>query len=237
MRTIRSDNSVTRNIVQDLGLAIVTGKYDRTGFPTEKELYEHYKASRNVTREAVKMLTAKGLLTARPRVGTTIQPEDHWNLLDPDVLKWILARKFSLPLLIEFMQMRLAIEPEAAALAARYGTPAQKKAIQDTIARMQAAERGEDDTLESDIAFHVSVLYATNNRFYRQMHEMIETALRFSISRTNKLMGLENSETHEHKAIADAISEGNVSEATRLMRKMIEGLLNLLTNARNDDVK
>ena len=67
------------------------------------------------------MLTAKGLLTARPRKGTTVQPPSRWNLFDPDVLRWLLERKFSLELLRQFSELRIAIEPEAAALAARRG--------------------------------------------------------------------------------------------------------------------
>jgi len=55
---------------------------------------------------------------------------------------------------------------------------------------MQAAERGEDDPLESDIAFHVAVLRATKNRFYAQLSEMTATALRFSIRTTNRYKGV-----------------------------------------------
>ncbi|MDE2630517.1 MAG: hypothetical protein KGM97_05955 [Alphaproteobacteria bacterium] len=61
-----------------------------------------------ILREAVKMLTAKGLLGAKPRQGIWVQTEDAWNLLDPDVLRQLPERKLSFPLLIEFTQMRLA---------------------------------------------------------------------------------------------------------------------------------
>jgi DNA-binding transcriptional MocR family regulator len=55
----------------------VTGRYAGRPFPTEHDLAQTHKVSRSVTREAVKMLTAKGLLTARPRQGTSVQPEAH----------------------------------------------------------------------------------------------------------------------------------------------------------------
>src|SRR4029077_20173682 len=102
-------------------------------------------ASRSVLREAVKMLTAKGLLGARPRQGTWVQPEANWNLLDPDVLRWLLERKFSYSLLIEFAQIRLAVEPTAAALAAKSTDAARKAEIQKGLDRMVAAEEGDDD--------------------------------------------------------------------------------------------
>src|SRR5687768_15914850 len=80
--------NLTFAMLDRLGRAIVTGAYDQQRFPTEAELAQQYEVSRSVTREAVKMLTAKGLLTARPRKGTTVQPSRCWNLFDADVLRW-----------------------------------------------------------------------------------------------------------------------------------------------------
>src|ERR1051325_6657285 len=111
--------NLTYGMLDALGKEIVTGGYDDRPFPTEAELARQHDVSRSVTREAVKMLTAKGLLTARPRKGTSVQPASYWNLFDPDVLRWLLERKFSLELLRQFSDLRIAIEPAAAALAAR----------------------------------------------------------------------------------------------------------------------
>ena len=120
MNTRVRGQNLTYSIANHIGIAIVTGVYSADNpIPIEAELCRQYDASRPVLREAVKMLTAKGLLGARPRRGTWVQPEDRWNLLDPDVLGWLLERKFSPALLIEFTQMRLAVEPGAAMLAAR----------------------------------------------------------------------------------------------------------------------
>src|ERR1700736_3304425 len=137
MDPIRGQN-LTYSIAHNLGVAIVTGVYTSDNpIPIEADLCRQYSASRSVLREAVKMLTAKGLLGSRPRLGTWVQPEEKWNLLDPDVLGWLLERKFSPALLIEFTEIRLAMEPGAAALAARGGDPAGKTAIREAIERMQ----------------------------------------------------------------------------------------------------
>src|SRR5665213_2399670 len=86
--------NLTYSIAEDLGVAIVTGTYsDANPFPVEGELCKQYGVSRSILREAVKMLTAKGLLGSRPRRGTWVQHETKWNLLDPDVLRWMLERK------------------------------------------------------------------------------------------------------------------------------------------------
>ena len=64
------------------------------------------------------MLSAKGLISSKPRQGIRIQPEEQWNIFDTDLLRWSLESNPSMKVLKEFLQMRIAIEPEAASLAA-----------------------------------------------------------------------------------------------------------------------
>lgn len=225
--------NLTYAIVEKLGHAIVTGVYgDDNAFPIEAELCKQLDASRSVLREAVKMLTAKGLLTARPRQGTSIAPEQHWNLLDPDVLRWLLERKFSLSLLAEFTEVRLAIEPMAARLAARHATPASIERMQQAIERMKAAEKGEDDALASDVAFHVSVLHASGNRFYMQFEELIDTALRISIRVTNQFKGVAIANVGHHRKVLDAIEERNEAKAYAAMEAILLEVIKLIETTR-----
>ncbi len=230
MTTARNKGqNLTSRIVQQLGIAIVTGVYsEQNPFPVEADLCHQFGASRSVLREAVKMLTAKGLLGARPRLGTWVQPEAKWNLLDPDVLRWLLERKYSPDLLIEFTQIRLAVEPEAAALAAKRATTADKAAILTAIARMEAADKGEDDPLESDIAFHVAVLLASGNRFYAQLRELIATALQISIQMSNRAKGVRLASVADHAKVCDAILAGDAEQAAAAMRNLVEEVLNLI---------
>ena len=229
--------NLTSSIVQDLGIAIVTGKYSgRNSFPVEADLCTQYGASRSVLREAVKMLTAKGLLGARPRQGTWVQPEERWNLFDPDVLRWLLERKFSSALLVEFTQIRLAVEPVAAAMAADAG-PEEKAAVERALERMIAAEHGEDDPLASDIAFHIAILRASGNRFYTQLRELIETALRFSIRTTNRFKGVRLASVNDHKKVSDAILAGDAAAAEIAMRELIEEALGLIRKGEGIDAK
>ena len=225
---VRGQN-LTYSIAHQLGVAIVTGVYSADNpIPIEAELCRQYSASRSVLREAVKMLTAKGLLGSRPRLGTWVQPEENWNLIDPDVLGWLLERKFSTALLLEFMEIRLAVEPGAATLAARVAGPAEKAAIRAAIDRMKAADNGNDDPLESDIAFHVAVLRATRNRFYAQLTGFTSTALRFSIRTTNRYKGVRLASVADHKKVADAILAGKPAVAAEAMRKLIQEALDLI---------
>lgn len=225
---VRGQN-LTHRITHSLGVAIVTGQYSADNpIPIEADLCRQFDASRSVVREAVKMLTAKGLLGSRPRLGTRVEPEENWNMLDPDVLGWLLERKLSPALLMEFNEIRLAVEPGAATLAARVAGPAEKAAIRHGIERMAAADRGEDDPLESDIAFHVAVLRASRNRFYAQLTGFIATALRISIRTTNRYKGVPQASVADHKKVADAIIGGKPVAAGEAMRKLIQEAMDLI---------
>ena len=225
---------VSRNLtfamLDALGRAIVTGAYETQRFPTEAELAAEHNVSRSVTREAVKMLTAKGLLTARPRKGTSVRPASAWNLFDADVLRWLLEREFSLELLRQFSELRIAIEPEAAALAARSADPDSIAAIAAGYARMEAAEAGQDDALESDIAFHIAVLEACGNPFYRQFRDVVATALRTSIRFTNRFKG-RTASLPAHHAVLEAIQASDPDGARAAMAAIIDDVVLLFEKA------
>lgn len=222
--------NLTFGLLDTLGRAIVTGSYEDRRFPTEAELAQQHEVSRSVTREAVKMLTAKGLLRARPRTGTTVQPASSWNLFDPDVLRWLLERKFSLDLLRQFSELRIAIEPEAAALAAGAGDRPAIDAIAAGYVRMEAAEAGKDDPLDSDIAFHIAVLEAAANPFYRQFRDLVATALQTSIRFTNRFKG-RTASLPAHRAVLEAIRRGEAAAARTAMADIIADVMDLIEEA------
>jgi DNA-binding FadR family transcriptional regulator len=217
-------------MLDELGRAIVTGHYDGRPFPTEAELASQYAVSRSVTREAVKMLTAKGLLTARPRKGTSVQPHSQWNLFDTDVLRWLLERKFSLELLRQFTELRIAIEPAAAALAARYADADSLDAIAAGYVRMEAAETGADDSLEADIAFHIAILKASANPFYMQFQDLVTTALRTSIRFTNRFKG-RTASLPQHQDVLIAIERRESDAAKGAMKLLITDVMALIDDA------
>ncbi len=222
--------NLTYGMLDMLGRAIVTGHYEDSLFPTEAELAKQHSVSRSVTREAVKMLTAKGLLTARPRKGTTVQPASSWNLFDTDVLRWLLERKFSLELLRQFSELRIAIEPEAAALAARAADAQGLAAIAAGFARMEAAEAGDDDPLDADIAFHIAILQASANPFYQQFRNLVTTALRTSIRFTNRFKG-RTASLPQHHDVLSAIERRKPEEAKAAMTVLIAEVMTLIDDA------
>jgi DNA-binding FadR family transcriptional regulator len=236
--TVRTSlgRNLTYGMLDRLGREIVIGGYDGQPFPTEAELTKQYAVSRSVTREAVKMLTTKGLLTARPRQGTIIQPDSAWNLFDPDVLRWLLERKFSMTLLRQFTELRIAIEPAAAALAARAADADGLAAIGAGFRRMEDAETGDDDPLESDIAFHVAILQASGNPFYAQFRDLVITALQTSIRFTNRFKG-RSASLPAHEAVKLAIEAGDAAGAHAAMETIIRDVMVLITRAETTDIQ
>lgn len=228
----------TRHIVQSLGKSIALGEFP-AGQPlkAEAELCQDFDASRTVLREAVKMLTAKGMLDARPRRGTIVLPESQWNLSDPEILNWLLDRKGSLPIISEFLEMRLAIEPAACRLAAQNMNKESRKTMLSAIDRMKAAARGEDDHLDADIAFHVGILQASGNRFFWNMRHTIEVALRFSIRITNRNKGVERASVDDHQRILDFILDSDAQGAENEMRTLLLEAKMLLNKALEKESK
>lgn len=222
--------NLTHGLLDALGRSIVSGHYAGRPFATEADLAKTYDVSRSVTREAVKMLTAKGLLSARPRQGTVIEPESSWNLFDADVLRWLLEYKFSIGLLRHFNELRVAIEPAAAELAARNGSAEELALIEAGYRRMTAAEAGTDDPLEADIAFHVAILQSAGNPFYAQFRDLVATALRASIRFTNRFKG-RTASLPAHKAVLTAIQARDSAAAHTAMAHIIRDVMLLIDDA------
>ena len=235
MKNSSGGRNLTHQVTQRLGIAIVQGVYDKDkSLPTEALLAEEFDISRSVMREAVKMLTAKGLIVSRPRQGIRQLPTSEWNMFDSDVLDWILNSSPSLEQLLQFTQFRAAIEPEAAALAAMCSDQDKKEQITIALDRMKAAEEGRGDSLEADIAFHTSILLASGNIFFVQLRDFIETALRVSITYTNKIKNVKFASYADHRELAVSIIEGNPESARKASKYLLDEALELINSSLGD---
>jgi DNA-binding FadR family transcriptional regulator len=133
-------------------------------------------------------------------------------------------------LLRQFSDLRIAIEPAAAALAARAADAQGLAAIAAGYRRMEAAEAGDDDPLEADIAFHVAILDASANPFYRQFRDVVTTALRTSIRFTNRFNG-RTASLPQHLAVLSAIRKRNAEGARKAMIVLIADVMTLIADA------
>jgi DNA-binding FadR family transcriptional regulator len=217
--------SHTSRVVNDLGLGIVTGRLSEGSLlPGDLELLNKYRVSRTVLREALKTLSAKGLVQARARVGTRVQPRGAWNLFDPDVLVWHAEAGFRPEFLTHLAEVRMALEPEAAALAALRHTPAGLKAINEWADRMARPAIGREDFVKADLGFHLAVADAAANPFFISISTLIEVVLVAMLTISSPADDPERlvASVEQHRRIARAIANRDPDEARVAMRVVID---------------
>ncbi|RDV25550.1 FadR family transcriptional regulator [Alteromonas aestuariivivens] len=224
--------NLSQRVTNELGKAIISGHYSAdSGLPTEAQLCDEYGISRTAVREAVKMLAAKGLISSRPRQGIRVESPENWNLYDTNVLKWMLESSPSLLVLKEFLQMRLAVEPQAAALAARQGDPQDIAKIGEALKAMEDAANDPDGDLHSaDLSFHTAILKASGNRFFYQLRDFISTALNVSIQHTTPAKGSNKAIAEEHGRVYTAILNGDAERAKNMMVYLIDEAMAFIEN-------
>lgn len=215
----------TRNlhgqVIHELGKLIVSGELaPGQGLPREELLAERMKVSRTALREAMKVLSAKGLIESRQKTGTRVRDTVHWNQLDADVLAWRCESMPTEDFVEKLVEMREIIEPAAAAAAARRRTPEQLAAVESAYQAMAAA-KDLDAWAEADLAFHESVLHATNNELMISLFSVIETALgTYFVLSARTASNFKYSLPH-HQKVFEAIRRRQPEVARQAMQKMV----------------
>jgi DNA-binding FadR family transcriptional regulator len=224
----RPRRNLTQMVMADLRERIGGGRLKPGDkLPTEQALIQELGVSRTVVREAIAGLRADGLVEPRQGIGVFVReaarPASGLSLLSED------AGKISS--VIETLELRAAVEIEAAGLAAERRSPAQEAKIREcydeiasAIARGEAAE-------DADFAFHRAIAEATNNRHFGEFFEFLgrRTIPRSQLSdrgaspvRTpayvRQLQG-------EHETIMTAICRGDAEAAREAMRVHLKGSL------------
>jgi DNA-binding FadR family transcriptional regulator len=168
-------------IAISVGIEIVTGVLpEESALPTEAEAVEIHGVSRTVYREAIRALVGKGLLSSRKKAGTRVNPRREWSLLDPEVLSWMFAAKPTRAAVHGLFELRLIVEPSAAALAALRRTDEQVSAMREAYDDMERHGLRTAAGQEADGKFHSVMLEATGNDFLRALTEPISTAIRWT---------------------------------------------------------
>lgn len=201
---------------------IVAGRFNGArALPTESEVGAELGVSRTVVREAMRTLTAKGLVDVRPRHGTTVRPQDDWQLFDPQVIEWRMKAGVPRKLANDLIEFRLAIEPFAARLAAaRRDFP--QASLVEAFERMTAATEGEGDYHAADLAFHQTILTGTRNEFIRHLAPIMSSTLKLSFKLSVLSMETARASLPMHRAVADAIAAHDTEAAGRALAVLIE---------------
>jgi DNA-binding FadR family transcriptional regulator len=226
MKTPKAESPIDLHaaLVESLGLAIADGRFAPNSVLRLDELEAQHSVSRSVVREAARVLSSKGMLESRRRFGTVVQPEESWNLYDPQVIRWRLASSRRLEQLQSLNELRGAVEPQAARLAAERASWDAGSELVSQAARLWAAgQRGDqEEFLRLDVEFHAAVLKASGNPMFSQLQNLVAEVL---TGRTEHGL-MPHLPDHEalqlHVDVASAIQRGEAGAAHAAMSRIVE---------------
>ncbi|MBD1577935.1 FadR family transcriptional regulator [Vibrio sp. S11_S32] len=200
-------------IAQQVAAQIISGKLT-TGskLPNELELCKDFGVSRTALRESIKLLSSKGLISSKPKVGTFVQDRKHWHFLDPQLLEWIKDCEDPETFLQQFLGLRKAIEPAACALSAIFATSDQKQQLTEHFDAMMQASLNQDVNAWTlaDLQFHSLIFQSTANDFFTPFGNLLTTVYQcfFTHSSVRGHFCIK-----EHRAVYQAIIKGQATEA------------------------
>jgi DNA-binding FadR family transcriptional regulator len=231
LRRLRPSRNLTDRAAADIAAEIRDGRLPPGArLPTEQEMMATLGVSRTVVREAVSALRAEGLVVTRQGSGAFVA-EDATRVpfrIDPEAMGTIADA-------LNVMELRLAIEVEAAALAAERATPAQIGDIMGAHAAMAAAIAREDAAVNEDFLFHRAIASATANTQFPQFLEFLgrhvipRQRIRAAIAGPKEQREYLVRIQREHMRIGQAIEGRDSADARKAMRAH---LLNSITRYR-----
>lgn len=226
--TLRVPRSQHDHVLRTLGLGIVNGEFPEGSLlPGDAELLKRLGVSRTVLREALKTLSAKGMVFAKAKTGTRVTERRFWNLFDSDLLYWHLETGVDSRFLFHLSEMRLVFEPEAAAMAAARRTEAHLAELYRWVDVMGASRSAPADFVDGDLQLHLAIAEASGNPLMRSIGALIEVALAMTFAISSPIP---NGERHalivaKHRDVVDAIRDGEPAAARAAMQAVIrEGL-------------
>lgn len=214
--------NLSEQVVHQIGLSIMRNDFKPGDtLSSEPELSLQFNVSRPIMREALKILSAKGLLESRPKTGTRVRPRAEWNILDPDVIGWLYEVGPDRSFLDALCEVRLMFEPMAARLAAARATGDEIKTIEECYRRMEEGISSPETYIPADLAFHAAICAAAHNEMLQKITETLTTSLHVSRVVTSRLPGANLAAMPLHWLVAEAICKGDEQAAEEAMRKLV----------------
>jgi len=223
MKAPKPSIRIPNKIAADIGARIVAGRLKPgTILDGEIEASGQRQVSRSAYREAVLILTAKGLVHSRPKIGTRVTELDQWHLLDPDVLAWMFAKEPQRELLGSLFELRKFVEPEAAALAAERRTLEQLNRMGSALEVMAQQTLHTERGRIADKAFHAALLSASANPFLVSLSSSVTAAIAWSTLFKDRTQRLKRDAIPDHIKVHEAIAARNPGAARAAMTELID---------------
>lgn len=215
----RLHEEVVRQIIsQVMGGALKPGD----SLPSEMVLAQQFGVSRTVIREAIRILSNKGLVEVKHGSGMLIQPPEQWNYLDPTILIEQLRFGRDPHFLSDLLQLRSVVEVEIAALAALHRTDKDLSTLHEQIAGMQAVLDDHKTYTQLDIAFHDTLMNIARNRLFIQVLRPARKALYVARMISSLRPGGPELSEQGHEEIVEAIELQDQEKAREAMRRHIK---------------
>ncbi|KUH37459.1 GntR family transcriptional regulator [Streptomyces kanasensis] len=210
-------------LVQQLGQMIVSGDLGADRPLVPEEIGQRFEVSRTVVRESLRVLEAKGLVSARPNVGTRVRPVSDWNLLDPDIIEWRAFGPQRDDQRRELAELRWTIEPLAARLAAGHSREDLQQRLADMVEIMgHAFAQGDAITFSrADAEFHSLLIQLAGNRMLEHLSGIVSAALQVSGAPAISCDRPGESCISHHARIAEALAAGDGPAAEAAMRQLL----------------
>ncbi|GGM99465.1 FadR/GntR family transcriptional regulator [Streptomyces fuscichromogenes] len=210
-------------LVQQLGQMIVSGDLGADRPLVPEEIGQRFEVSRTVVRESLRVLEAKGLVSARPNVGTRVRPVSDWNLLDPDIIEWRAFGPQRDDQRRELSELRWTIEPLAARLAAGHGREDVQQRLCDMVEIMShAMAQGDALTFSrADAEFHSLLIQVAGNRMLEHLSGIVSAALQVSGGPVAGCERPNETSLAQHARIVDAVGTGDATAAESAMRQLL----------------
>lgn len=230
MRPRRQTGRMTihRQVVRELAVRILSGDVNPGDIlSTEGVACAEMDVSRTAYREAVKVLSAKGLLESRPKVGTRVLQKSYWNMLDPEIIGWKSEIEDRDKFADDLFEFRQIIEPAAARLAAQKAKPEDVEQIQAALTRMAETDDESPANFEADFEFHNAILMASSNEILASLGHVVEALLLTSFKLSALRPGARKASLPLHETVLKHIRNQNAEQAR-------DAMAYLLTSARSD---
>ncbi len=210
-------------LVQQLGQMIVSGDLGADRPLVPEEIGQRFEVSRTVVRESLRVLEAKGLVSARPNVGTRVRPVSDWNLLDPDIIEWRAFGPQRDDQRRELCELRWTIEPLAARLAAGHGREDIQQRLGDMVEIMgHSLAQGDGITFSrADAEFHTLLIQLAGNRMLEHLSGIVSAALQVSGGPVTGCERPHETSLAHHARIVDALAAGDAHAAESAMRQLL----------------
>jgi len=225
-RRRRTDGTADRlhtTIARDLGIAIAAGRLlPGDTLAGEVASSARLSVSRTAYREAVRILAAKGLVESRTRTGTRVSARSRWNILDPEVLGWFLETRPSDAFVRDLFELRLMVEPAAAAMAADRRSEAQLRTITGSLDDMSRLTLATEAGRAADRAFHHTILEATQNEAITALSSSVCAAIRWTTLFKFRVQKTPRNPLPEHLAVLKAIAARDPQAARTSMTNLVQ---------------